>query len=66
MRPSQLLRELHEANQRIAKQLEARDLRIARDVAMTLADVRELRWLEKDYDEYIEEMSLGGKTYKPK
>ena len=66
MRPSQLLRELHEANQRIAKQLEARDLQIARDVAMTLADIRELRWLEKDYDEYIEEMSLGGKTYKPK
>ena len=66
MRPSQLLRELHEANQRIAKQLEARDLRIARDVAMTLADIRELRWLEKDYDEYTEEMSLGGKTYKPK
>ena len=60
---------LSDANDRLAyklKELTASEQAMI-DLAHSLADlVRICDEAQKDYDEYIQEMSLGGRTYQPR
>jgi hypothetical protein len=57
--------QLQEANKRLAALLAEQDRQRVRLLARALAtNYSEYRYLEKDYPEYTEEMSLGGTTYK--
>jgi hypothetical protein len=49
MNPSELLRELHESNQRLERMLREAKLREKR--VLTEAEIAELRWLELDYED---------------
>ncbi len=60
MNYKQLIAELHRANELLRAQE-----RVAMDMAAHLAALKhELDEFQKDHDEYIEEMSLGGTTYR--
>lgn len=73
---SDYLKELQDANDRIENKLKAireaeeRQLREYETAILALVQVhdgllRACDAMQKDYDEYIEEMSIGGKTYRP-
>ena len=68
MTPSELLRALHETNQALQWKLEQLRLRELRGWMMTEALQAELRAREledeKDNQEYIHDMSIGGRLYK--
>ena len=68
MTPSELLRELHEANQALQWKLEQLRRVELRGWMMTEKLEAELRAREledeKDNQEYIDDMSIGGRPYK--
>ncbi len=59
MNYKQLIEELHRANE-VLKAQEVATMNVAASLARLKCELDEY---QKDYDEYIEEMSLGGTTY---